>query len=277
MPRRPHPSTSKHGGQVRVGIGGWTFAPWRGSFYPDGLVQRRELEYASRQLTTIEINGTFYRAQKPATYAAWRDETPDGFVFALKAPRYVTHRRVLAEAGGAIGAFVRGGLAELGDRLGPINWQLPEDKAFDADDFARFLDRLPARLDGRPLRHAVELRHASFTQPRPVELARERGIAIVCADSPAYPTIADACAGFVYARVMRSNASQPTGYTSSTLDAWAARARAWADGGDPPDLPHVAGSSSATAPRDVFLYFIGAAKVRNPAAAVALIGRLRNP
>lgn len=277
MARRRHASADGSSGQVRVGIGGWTFAPWRGTFYPEGLVQRRELEHASRQLTTIEINGTFYRAQQPATYAAWRAETPDGFVLSLKAPRYVTHRRVLADAGRAIDAFVEGGIAELGDRLGPVNWQFPEGKAFDADDFARFLDLLPARLDGRPLRHAVELRHESFADAAAVALARERGIAIVCADSPDYPAIADPCADFVYARIMRSEASRAAGYTPAALDAWAARARAWAAGGDPDDLPHVAGPAPASGPREVFVYFIGAAKLRNPAAAVALLDRLRKP
>jgi uncharacterized protein YecE (DUF72 family) len=262
-------------GIVRVGVGGWTYEPWRGSFYPDSLVQRLELEYASRHLTTIEVNGTFYRAQKPATYAKWRSETPEGFVFSLKAPRYATDRRVLADGGRAVTAFVQGGLAELGDRLGPINWQLPEHKAFDADDLARFLDLLPADLDGEPLRHAIEARHASFACEAFVELMRSRGAAIVHAQSPRYPSIADLTADFVYARLMRSEASRAAGYAPGALDAWAAHAQAWARGGDPPELAHVSAAAAPPRARDVFVYFIGAAKVRNPAAAIALIERLR--
>ncbi|RYD16675.1 MAG: DUF72 domain-containing protein [Lysobacteraceae bacterium] len=262
-------------GTVRVGVGGWTYEPWRGSFYPDSLVQRLELEYASRRLTTIEVNGTFYRAQKPATYAKWRGETPDGFVFSLKAPRYATDRRVLADAGPAVAAFVHGGLAELGDRLGPINWQLPEHKVFDADDLARFLDLLPADLDGEPLRHAIEVRHDSFACEAFVDLMRRRGAAIVHAHSPKYPSIADLTADFVYARLMRSEAGRTAGYAPAALDAWAACARAWARGGDPADLAHVTAAAAPQRARDVFVYFIGAAKVRNPAAAIALIERLR--
>lgn len=261
-------------GQVRVGIGGWTFAPWRGTFYPDKLVQRRELEYASRQLTTIEVNGTFYGAQKPATYAKWRAETPDGFVFSLKAPRYVTDRRVLADAGRAIADFVHGGLSELGDRLGPINWQFPPHKPFEPADFARFLEQLPRDLDGQPLRHVVEVRHPGFACIEFVELVRRHGVAIVFTDSPKYPSFADLGADFVYARLMRSEAECATGYAPSALDAWATRARAWADGGEPADLPRVAASMPPAGSRDVYLYFISAAKQRNPAAAMALIERL---
>lgn len=275
MARSTARAAKARAGSVRVGVGGWTYEPWRGTFYPDALVQRLELEYASRHLTTIEVNGTFYRAQKPATYAKWRSETPDGFVFSLKAPRYATDRRVLADAGRAISAFVQGGIAELGDRLGPINWQLPEHKVFDADDVARFLDLLPAELEGEPLRHAIEVRHDSFACAAFVELMRSRGAAIVHAQSPKYPSIADLTADFVYARLMHSETERPAGYAPALLDAWTTRAQAWARGGDPAELAHVTTVAAPQRVRDVFVYFIGAAKVRNPAAAMALIERLR--
>ncbi len=259
---------------IRVGVGGWTYAPWRRNFYPAGLVQRRELEYASRQLGTIEVNGTYYGAQAPATYAKWRSETPEGFVFSLKAPSYATDRRVLAEGGRTIDAFVHGGLAELGDRLGPINWQFTPGKAFERDDFAAFLDLLPRELDGRPLRHALEVRHASFMHAGFLALARERNVATVFTDSPDYPSFADLTADFVYARLMRSESALATGYAPAALDAWAEYARGWQHGGDPAGLPHVDAPSPRGATRDVFVYFISAAKERNPAAAMALAARL---
>src|SRR5690606_28575406 len=182
--------------------------------------------------------------------------------------------RVLADAGRGITAFVQGGLSELGDRLGPINWQFPPDKPFDPVDFEHFLEQLPRDLDGRPLRHAVEVRHPDFACDRFVELARRHGVAIVFTDSPEYPSFADLGADFVYARLMRSDAKRATGYTARELDAWAGRARTWASGGEPADLPRVAPSMRSAAPRAVYIYFIGAAKVRNPAAAMALIERL---
>lgn len=261
--------------RIRVGIGGWTYAPWRDNFYPAGLVQRRELEYASRHVTSIEVNGTYYGAQKPATYAKWRGETPDGFVFALKAPRRVTERTRLAEAGGAVDAFVHGGLAELGDRLGPINWQFARGRPFERDDFAAFLDHLPQTLDGAPLRHVVEVRDTSFLCESFLDLVRARRVATVFTDSGEHPSFADITGDFVYARLMGSQARVETGYAPAALDAWTRRARAWAGGGDPDDLPHVAASRASASPREVFVYFIGAAKERNPAAAMALIERLR--
>ena len=169
---------------IRAGIGGWTFAPWRGLFYPEKWPQKRELEFAARQLPTIEVNGTFYGAQKPATYAKWRSETPDGFVFSLKAPRYCTDRRVLAEADKTVDAFVYGGLAELGDRLGPILWQFEPRHAFEPDDFARFLDLLPADLDGYPLRHVLEVRSKTFLCGEFLALARQHRFPCVFTDSP---------------------------------------------------------------------------------------------
>jgi len=260
---------------IRVGVGGWVYEPWRGAFYPDDLPQKRELEHMSRRLTSIEINGTFYRGASRDSYAKWRDETPDGFVFALKGPRYATHRRVLAEAAESIARFVDGGLVELGDKLGPINWQFPPTKRFEPDDFAAFLDLLPKSVEGRTLRHAVEARHDSFRTAEFVALARKKRVAIVVAGDSEYPQIADPTADFVYARLMGTQEKARLGYAPTALDAWAARARAWAAGGAPGDLPLLANSVAAPPGRDVFLYVISGFKVRNPAAAEALIKRLR--
>lgn len=250
------PSGGRRAAQpIRVGIGGWTYAPWRGGFYPPDLPHRRELEYASRRLTSIEINGTFYGAQTPETFARWRDETPDDFVFAVKAPRYATNRRVLADAEASVQRFLTGGVLTLGDKLGPINWQFAPTKAFDAADFEAFLRLLPPALDGRALRHAVEVRHPSFDTPDFVAMARRHGVAIVLAGDSAYPRIDAATAPFAYARIMGSSEAAD-GYGDAALDAWAARVRGWA------------------AARAVFLYVIGGFKARNPAAAMALIARL---
>jgi uncharacterized protein YecE (DUF72 family) len=259
---------------IRVGIGGWTFAPWRKNFYPDGLVQRRELEYASRQLRTIEINGTFYRAQTPAVYAKWAAETPDDFVFSLKAPKAITEGRKLAEAKQGAKRFISGGLSEFGSRLGPILWQLPPSRAFDHDDLASFLDTLPRELNGRALRHVLEVRHESFLSDAYVSLARAHGVPTVFTDSASYPSLADVTGDFIYARLMRSESEIDTGYAAKALDGWAKRAGVWAAGGDPVDLPHVGQTTSATAPRDVFVYFISSAKETNPAAAMALQTRV---
>jgi uncharacterized protein YecE (DUF72 family) len=271
-------STGSAKAKIRVGIGGWTYAPWRSNFYPAELPQRRELEFASRQLTAIEINGTYYAAQKPATYAKWRSETPDGFVFSLKAPRYTTDRRTLADAGKTIDAFIFGGLAELGDRLGPILWQLAPDKAFERSDLAAFFDLLPRSLDGYPLRHVLEVRHASFKCDDYIELARKHSVASVFTDSPTYPSFADVTGDFIYARLMRSQSAIATGYAADDLDAWAQRARAWSAGSEPSDLPRVlpAAAKKKKKPqqRDVYIYFISSAKENNPAAAIALIERL---
>ena len=260
--------------RIRVGCGGWTFVPWRDNFYPAKLAQRRELEYASRHVTAIEVNGTYYGAQKPATYAKWRSETPEGFVFSLKAPRFTTDRKVLADAGKSIDAFVEGGLAELGDRLGPINWQFPPHKAFDAADFEAFLALLPHQLNGHPLRHVAEVRHASFVCAQYVELARRYHVATVFADSPKYPSFADITGDFVYARLMCSEAAVATGYRPKVLDSWAARAAAWSNGDAPDDLPYAQSKPAPRQPRDVFVYFINGAKERAPHAAMALIERL---
>jgi uncharacterized protein YecE (DUF72 family) len=268
------PKADSNTQRIRTGIGGWTYAPWRKNFYPDGLVQRRELEYASQHLRAIEINGTFYGAQKPATYAKWRSETPEGFVFSLKAPGHITGRRVLADVGKAADDFVFGGLAELGDRLGPILWQLPPSKKFERADLAAFLDQLPRSIDAYPLRHVLEVRHESFMCDEYLELARKFNVPTVFTDSKDYPSFADITGDFIYARLMRSHASIDTGYAAKDLDAWADRARQWAAGGEPADLPRVAPTARDAKPRDVYIYFISAAKERNPAAAMALQSRI---
>jgi uncharacterized protein YecE (DUF72 family) len=267
----PTPDTAP---RIRIGIGGWNYAPWRDNFYPAGLVQRRELEYASRRLTAIEINSTFYGAQKPAIYAKWATQTPPGFVFSLKAPRRVTQGKALADAGGGMAAFVHGGLEELGDRLGPILWQLPPSRAFDADDLARFLDALPRELAGRPLRHVLEVRHRSFMCQRYLDLVRAHAVPTVFTDSTDYPSFADLTGGFAYARLMRSEDGITSGYAPSALGAWATHARRWSHGDDNPDLPHAGDLQPAGPARDVFVFFIGSAKHRNPAAAMTLQSRL---
>ncbi|MGE0664920.1 MAG: DUF72 domain-containing protein [Sphingomonadales bacterium] len=259
---------------IRVGIGGWTFEPWRGTFYPDGLTHKRELEYAAGKLTSIEVNGTFYRSQKPETFANWHDETPADFVFALKAPRFATNRRVLAGAGESIDRFIKSGVLELQDKLGPINWQFAPTKQFDPDDFEAFLKLLPGKAGGRTLRHAVEVRHESFRVPAFVEMARKYGAAVVVAGDSEYPQIADPTADFVYARIMGTGEGHPLGYAPKALDAWAERARTYAKGGVPDDLQAVARAPTAEQ-RDVFLYVISGHKARNPAAAMALIERLK--
>jgi len=208
-------------GQIRIGVGGWNFPPWRGVFYPEKLPQKRELEFASRRLTSIEINGTYYSAFKPAHFAKWRDETPDGFVFSLKASRFCTNRRQLAGAGESIARFVGQGIVELRDRLGPINWQFAVTKKFDPEDFESFLKLLPREIGQWPLRHALELRHESFKCRQMYDLARRYGCAIVFADSSDYPEIENRTADFAYARLMRSEEKIATGYSSASLDDWA--------------------------------------------------------
>jgi uncharacterized protein YecE (DUF72 family) len=263
----------KENGTIRIGIGGWTFEPWRGTFYPEKLPQKRELEYAASKLTSIEINGTYYGSQKPASFIKWREETPDGFVFSLKGPRFTTNRRVLAEAGESIERFFNSGVMELKEKLGPVNWQFAGTKKFDPDDFAAFLALLPKEIGGQEIRHAVEVRHPSFRDPDFVALAREHGVAIVMAGDSQFPQIADATAPFVYARIMGTSESEPLGYAESALDEWAERAKAWAAGKPAKGLETVS-KGPAGEPRDVFLYVISGDKIRNPAAARSLIERV---
>jgi len=267
-------------GVIRIGVGGWIYPPWRGTFYPTGHPTKRELEYASRRLNSIEINGTFYRTQTPASFAKWRDETPDDFVFALKGPRYATHRTRLADANESIERFFDSGVLELGDKLGPVNWQFPTSRKFDASEFEAFVQLLPKSIDGRLLRHAIEVRHASFRTTEFVALARAYGVAIVVAADSEHPQMADPTAPFVYARIMGTQENEPAGYSTSALDRWAARLEAWASGAMPEGLDVVdplAASrlqSGSSAARDVYLYVISGHKARNPAAALALIDRI---
>jgi uncharacterized protein YecE (DUF72 family) len=261
-------------GTIRVGVGGWTYEPWRGVFFPDKLAQAKELAYASSKLTTIEINGTYYRTQAPSTFAKWRGETPDGFVFSVKALRFTTNRKVLAEAGESVGKFLGSGLTELGDKLGPILWQFAPTKKFDPVDFGAFLDLLPKTQDGMTLRHVVEVRHDSFRTPDFVALARKHGVAVVYANGAGFPEIADPTADFIYARLQGTHEAVETGYKPEELDHWAGVARAWAAGESPAGLEYVAEPPPPSGARDAFVYIISGAKVRNPAAAQALIERL---
>ena len=239
------------------------------------LPQVRELEYASRKLSTIEINGTFYGTQRPESFRKWAAETPDDFVFSLKGPRFATHRRELAEAGKPIERFFASGVLELKGKLGPILWQFHPSKKFDAQDFAAFLSLLPRELAGKPVRHVVEVRHQSFVAPAFIDLLRKFSVAVVLADSDKHPLFADLTSDFVYARLQRTSEAVATGYPPRALDIWAGRARTWAEGGAPQDLPTIAAASGTPVKRDVFLYMISGAKVRAPAAAMALLERLK--
>lgn len=244
-------------GAIRVGIGGWTYEPWRGgAFYPSGLPQKRELEYAGQHLTTIEINATYYGRQKPESFANWASAVPDGFRFSLKASRFCTNRRVLADGAESIERFLTQGFTRLGDRLGPVLWQFMATKRFEREDFARFLELLPDAQDGLPLRHALEVRHESFRDPAFIDLARSRNMAVVFADHDEFPMIDERTADFSYARLQRTADECVTGYDDAALDGWADRAKCSASSGD------------------AFVYFIAGAKRRNPAAAQALIARL---
>jgi uncharacterized protein YecE (DUF72 family) len=248
-------------GTIRAGIGGWTFEPWRGGpFYPDTLKQKDELKYASSKLTSIEINGTYYSTFKPNSWQKWRDETPDDFVFSVKASRFCTNRRVLSENNDSLEKFLSQGLEELGPKLGAINWQFMATKKFDPVDFEGFLKLLPKEIGGRPARHALEVRSPTFADQQFYDLAAKYGAAIVYAvddEEPTWPCIDEATADFTYARLMSSKESEPTGMSAEELDGIVAQTRKWAERGD------------------VFAYFIAGAKVRNPAAAMALIEKLK--
>lgn len=261
---------------IRVGIGGWNYAPWRGNFYPDDLVHKLELHYASRQVTAIEVNATYYGTQKPASFARWHDDSPDGFVFSLKASRYATNRRVLAEAGESIDRFLKSGIAELGAKLGPIVWQFAPNKRFDPADFETFLQQLPDKVAGLDLSHALEVRHESFMCGEFIALARKYRAATVYTDASDFPSFADRTGDLIYARLMNADTRFKDGYAPKALERWAETARIWAQGETAEDLPQLeqAPATSARAPKDVFLFFINGAKERAPAAAMALLQRL---
>jgi uncharacterized protein YecE (DUF72 family) len=243
-------------GEIRIGIGGWVFPPWRGSFYPAGLRQASELDYASRRLTSIEINGTFYGAQKPASFRRWHDETPDDFVFSVKGPRFATHRRALAESASSVERFFASGVMELGAKLGPILWQFPATTKYEAANFAAFLELLPQKLAGRNLRHVLEVRHDSFADPGFAALLRRHNVALAFIDAENQTAFDEATADFAYLRLKRAEEDVPTGYAPKALGDWLARARKIAK------------------TRDCFIYVINGAKIRAPAGAMALIERL---
>jgi uncharacterized protein YecE (DUF72 family) len=263
-------------GHVRVGIGGWSFEPWRGVFYPKGLPRDGELGFAASRLTSIEINATYYRLQSPASFRKWAAATPEGFIFSVKGPRLVTNRRVLAESADFMRRFFDSGLSELGDRLGPLVWQFAPSKAYDQTDFEKFLELLPAELNGRKLQHVVEVRHQSFLTPDFVCLLRQFGVSVAFTDAESWPSIADITGDIVYARLQRGDDALETAYPPAELDAWAARANDWDKDGNPDDLPLLTSAVASKAkPRDVFIYFIHEGKLRAPAAAMALIERLK--
>ncbi|MEZ5781538.1 MAG: DUF72 domain-containing protein [Rhizobiaceae bacterium] len=264
-------------GTIRAGMGGWTFEPWEGTFYPEKLSKKKQLEFASRQVPTIEVNGTYYSGFKPETYVKWRSETPDGFVFSIKGNRFVTNRKVLSEAGESMAKFFGQGLDELGDKLGPIVWQFAPTKKFDPNDFEGFLKLLPSSTGGLALRHALEVRHASFAVPEFVALAEKYGAAICYAHHHEYPEFADVTSNFIYARLQKGEDTNPTAYAPGELDGWAARAKLWASGGQPDDLPLANPSRTVKRePRDVFVYIIHEGKLRAPQGAIALMERVQN-
>ncbi len=260
--------------RIHVGIGGWDFDPWRGTFFPAGLPRTRQLEHVGQQLNATEINATYYKLQTPELFARWAKMVPDGFRFAIKASRFCTNRRVLGDAAESIGKFCAQGFTELGDKLGPILWQLAPTKQFDPEDLRAFLTLLPIRQNGLTLRHALEVRHESFACREFVAMAGAAGVAIVFADHDTYPKIADLTADFVYARLQRAREDEPAGYSPAELDRWAQIARDWVTGRSPAGLPHAGAAADQAEPRETYVFFISGAKVRNPAAAQALIARL---
>ena len=260
-------------GPIRVGVGGWDFDPWREAFYPQGLPRSKQLGHMGGILTAVEINATYYKLQTPQSFERWAKSVPDGFRFAIKGSRFCSNRKVLGDAGEAVGRFCGQGLAELGDKLGPILWQFMGTKTFEPDDFRAFLDLLPRRVGGLPLSHVVEPRHESFRNPAFVEMARSAGVAIAFADSDEFPCIADLSGDLVYARLQRSRGDVETGYPAAEIDRWAAVAQAWARGESPRGFAYAAPPPEPR-PRETYVFFISGEKARNPAAARALMERL---
>jgi uncharacterized protein YecE (DUF72 family) len=286
-------------GDIRIGISGWTYKPWRGVFYPKGLPQKRELEYATQQFCSIEINGTFYGMQRPDAFAAWADQAPEDFVFAVKGPRFITHIRRLRQAETPLANFIASGLLRLGAKLGPVLWQLPPDFRFDAEQIEGFLkllprdaaaavrlarkhdDRLKARAwlrvdTERRMRHAFEIRHESFRHKAFIDLLRRYDVALVCADAVEWPRLMDLTSDFVYCRLHGSENLYASGYDDAALDDWARRVLAWARGGEPEDAERVGGKARRRV-RDVFVYFDNDMKVRAPDDARALMQRVKAP
>ena len=263
--------------RIRVGIGGWTYEPWRDNFYPAKLPASRELQHASRQVTAIEVNGTYYSTMTAKSFERWFAETPDDFVFSLKANRFATNRRVLAEAGESVGRFVNSGLARLEHKLGPLLWQFADSRKFDPADFEAFLKLLPEDVDGRKLRHVLDVRNDSFMVPEFLAMAREYRTAVVFTDSPKFPSFANLTTDFVYLRLMNAQSDVPTGYAPEALASFARCAQAWAAGGEPTGLPLVQGDTGAptAASRDVFMFMINGAKERAPAAAMGVLAHLQ--
>ncbi|WP_035282996.1 DUF72 domain-containing protein [Actinokineospora spheciospongiae] len=287
------------GGRVHIGTSGWVYPPWRGVFYPEGLVQRKELAYLAGQLGSVEINGSFYSLQRPESYARWRDETPEDFVFSVKGPRFITHMKRLKDAHTPLANFFASGVLALRGKLGPILWQTPANLPFEPDVLTAFLGQLPrstaeaaalaeahdSRLDGRawtetdadrPVRHALEVRHPGFTTAAFVDLLRAHGVALVAADTAGtWPRLEDVTADFAYVRLHGDTELYASGYGDDALDEWAAKVRTWRDGGDVESEFTVAGPAGATGPRDVHVYFDNDAKVKAPGDARALADRFR--
>jgi len=262
-------------GTIRAGMGGWTFEPWNTSFYPEKLPKAKQLNYASRQVPTIEVNGTYYSSFKEPTFVKWASEAPDGFVYSLKGNRFITNRRVLGEAGESMMRFLESGVAALGEKLGPILWQFAPTKKFDPDDFEAFLKLLPEKQDGVKLRHTVEVRNPSFVVPEFAALLRKYNVPVVYADHATYPAIADVTGDFVYARLQTGSDDIATCYEPKALDDWAARAKTWAEGRVPDDLHRADPAYDVPVkPRDVFVYFITSGKVHAPHGAMAFMQRV---
>jgi uncharacterized protein YecE (DUF72 family) len=287
--------------QIRIGISGWRYEPWRRTFYPDDLAQKRELEFASRRVNSIEINGTFYSLQSPASFSEWYEQTPDDFVFSVKGGRYLTHMKRLIDCKVPLANFFASGVLLLKEKLGPILWQFPPNFALNLDRFEEFFALLPrdtqtaARLAGRnheklrlgiwtksdakrPLRYAVEIRHASFADPAFIELLRRYKIAMVVADTAGkWPMIEDMTADFAYVRLHGAEELYASGYTEPALDYWAARVAAWNTGSEPADAKRISPASPKRGARDVFVYFDNDVKVRAPYDAMSLARRLNLP